>query len=132
MHPLDIATNFAQTTYMKNLKQVLIGLVVGFANGLFGAGGGSLLVPAMQKFMKFETKKSHATALAVILPLSVVSAGIYIWGVDLEWKIVMLVSAGGICGGIIGAKILNRLASWWLNILFGAFLAAGAIRMLFA
>lgn len=117
---------------MKNLKQVLIGLVVGFANGLFGAGGGSLLVPAMQKFMKFETKKSHATALAVILPLSVVSAGIYIWGVDLEWKIVMLVSAGGICGGIIGAKILNRLASWWLNILFGAFLAAGAIRMLFA
>jgi uncharacterized membrane protein YfcA len=117
---------------MRKLKFPLIGLVVGLANGLFGAGGGSLLVPALQKFMGLETKKSHATALAVILPLSVISAGIYIWGVELDWKIVLLVSGGGVCGGVIGAKILNKLAAWWLNILFGAFLAAGAIRMLFA
>lgn len=123
---------FVQNSHMKNLKLASIGLVVGLANGLFGAGGGSLLVPALQKFMKLETKKSHATTLAVILPLSVISAGIYIWGVDLEWKIVLLVSAGGICGGVIGAKLLNKLAGWWLNILFGAFLAAGAIRMLFS
>ena len=116
---------------MKKNKILPIGLVVGFANGLFGAGGGTLLVPALQKFLKFETHKSHATALAVILPLSAISAGIYIWGIALDWKVVLLVSAGGICGGVIGAKLLNRLASWWLNILFGLFLAVGAIRMLF-
>ena len=117
---------------MKTKKIIPIGLVVGLANGLFGAGGGTLLVPALQKFMRLETKKSHATALAVILPLSVISAGIYIRGVEPDWKIVGLVSLGGVCGGVIGAKILNKLAGWWLNILFGAFLAAGAIRMLFA
>jgi len=115
---------------VRKSKFIPIGLIVGFANGLFGAGGGTLLVPALQKFFKFETHKSHATALAVILPLSVISAGIYIWGVDVDWKIIALVSAGGVCGGVIGAKILNKLASWWLNILFGLFLAAGAIRML--
>jgi len=114
---------------MKKIKYGLIGIIVGFANGIFGAGGGSVLVPVLQKFM--ETHKSHATSLAVILPLSVVSAAIYVWGVDLDWKIVGFVSAGGICGGLIGAKLLNKLAAWWLNILFGAFLAAGAIRMLF-
>jgi len=130
--PVHILKLFVQNKFMKNLKIRAIGLVVGFANGLFGAGGGSLLVPAMQKFMGLETKKSHATTLAVILPLSVISAGIYIWGVELDWKIVMLVSAGGICGGVIGAKLLNKLAGWWLNILFGLFLAAGAIRMLFS
>ncbi|MCL2357653.1 MAG: sulfite exporter TauE/SafE family protein [Defluviitaleaceae bacterium] len=117
---------------MKNKKLVPIGLIVGFANGLFGAGGGTLLVPALQKFMKFETHKSHATALAVILPLSVISAIIYTWGADADWKIISLVSAGGVCGGVIGAKILNKLAAWWLNILFGLFLAVGAVRMLFA
>jgi len=117
---------------MKNKKVIPIGLVVGLLNGFFGAGGGALLVPALQKFMQFETKKSHATALAVILPLSVISAGIYIWGVELDWKIVGLVAAGGVCGGVIGAKLLNKLASWWLNILFGLFLGAGAIRMLFS
>ena len=105
---------------------------MGLANGLFGAGGGSLLVPALQKFMKLETKKSHATTLAVILPLSVISAGIYVWGLELDWSVVLFVSAGGVCGGLIGAKLLNKLAAWWLNILFGGFLAAGAIRMLFA
>jgi hypothetical protein len=117
---------------MKNKKIIPIGLAVGLLNGLFGAGGGSVLVPALQKFLKFETHKSHATALAVILPLSVVSAAIYIYGVEIDWKIVLLVSAGGVCGGVIGAKILKKLAAWWLNILFGLFLAAGAIRMLFS
>ena len=113
-------------------KIIPIGIIVGFANGLFGAGGGALLVPALQKFLDFETRKSHATTVAVILPLSAVSAGIYIWGIDIDWKIVFLVSAGGVCGGILGAKLLSKLSSWWLNILFGLFLAGGAIRMLFA
>lgn len=114
------------------MKIIPIGLVVGFANGLFGAGGGSLLVPAMQKFLKFETHKSHATALAVILPLSVISAIVYVWGVDVEWLKVLAVSAGGVVGGVIGAKLLKKLAAWWLHIIFGTMLAVGAVRMLFA
>ncbi|MCL1862106.1 MAG: sulfite exporter TauE/SafE family protein [Defluviitaleaceae bacterium] len=117
---------------MKNIKTISIGLIVGFANGLFGAGGGSILVPALQKFMGMETKKSHATALSVILPLSVVSAAIYIWGVDVEWRVVLFVSLGGVVGGIIGAKILNKLAAWWIHIIFGVLLAVGAVRMLFS
>jgi len=118
---------------MKKSKLTIpIGIVVGIANGLFGAGGGTLLVPAMEKLLKFETHKAHATALAVILPLSVISAFLYIWGTDVDWKVVALVSCGGVAGGIIGAKLLKKLDAAWLNILFGAFLAAGSIRMLFA
>jgi uncharacterized membrane protein YfcA len=117
----------------KTSKKIIpIGLVVGLANGLFGAGGGTLLVPALQKFLKLETHKSHATALAVILPLSVISAFIYISGVDVDWKSVFLVSLGGVCGGVVGAKLLKKLAAWWINIIFGVFLAVGAVRMLFA
>ncbi|MCL2456095.1 MAG: sulfite exporter TauE/SafE family protein [Defluviitaleaceae bacterium] len=118
---------------MKKEKLIIpIGIIVGFANGFFGAGGGALLVPALQKFLRMETHKSHATALAVMLPLSVVSAAIYIWGIEVDWKIVLYVSGGGVCGGIIGAKLLSKLASWWLHVLFAIFLAGGAIRMLFA
>jgi len=109
---------------------LIIGIIVGFINGLFGAGGGSLLVPALAKFAKYETHKAHATTVAVILPLSVVSALVYIWGVDVDWWAVLWVSAGGVCGGHVGAKLLSRIAGMWLNILFGLFLAAGAIRML--
>jgi len=116
---------------MKKMLSI-IGLAAGLANGLFGAGGGTLLVPALEKFLKFETHKAHATTLAVILPLSVISAVVYTWGVDVDWTALLLVSIGGVVGGIIGAKLLNKLSGAWLNMLFGIFLAAGALRMLFS
>jgi len=115
---------------MKKIK--VIGLAAGLANGLFGAGGGTVLVPALEKWMKYETHKAHATTLAVILPLSIISAIVYTWGVDIDWKAVLLVSAGGMTGGFLGAKLLNKLSGAWLNMLFGAFLAVGALRMLFS
>ena len=118
--------------YIRMKKSWLIGIIIGFVNGLFGAGGGSLLVPALEKFAKFETRKAHATTVAVILPLCIVSAIVYTWGVDVDWRAALWVSAGGVAGGVIGAKLLSKLSGAWLNILFGAFLAAGAVRMLFA
>jgi len=118
---------------MKNKKWTLpIGLLVGLANGFFGAGGGSVLVPALEKFKPLETHKAHATALAVILPLSVVSAVVYVWGVDVNWPAVAYVSAGGVVGGVVGAKVLSRISAGWLNMIFGLFLAVGAVRMLFS
>ena len=109
-----------------------IGILIGFVNGIFGAGGGSLLVPALEKFKQYETHKAHATTVAVILPLSALSAVIYIWGVEVDWGSVLWVSIGGVAGGVVGAKLLRKLSGFWLNILFGAFLAFGAVRMLFS
>ena len=62
---------------MKKMMALLIGLVTGFANGLFGSGGGTIAVPAMEKLLKTKTHMAHATAIAIILPLSVLSALIY-------------------------------------------------------
>ena len=117
---------------MKKNWTLPIGLAVGLANGLFGAGGGTVLVPALERFKPLETHKAHATSLAVILPLSIVSAVIYVWGVEVDWPAVGLVSAGGVLGGIIGARLLKKISAGWLNMLFGLFLAAGATRMLFS
>ncbi|MCL2377789.1 MAG: sulfite exporter TauE/SafE family protein [Defluviitaleaceae bacterium] len=117
---------------MKKKWTLPIGLLVGLANGLFGAGGGTVLVPTLEKFMPLETRKAHASALGVILPLSVVSAVIYVWGVDVNWPAVGLVSCGGVAGGILGARLLNKISAGWLNMIFGLFLAAGAVRMLFS
>jgi hypothetical protein len=121
--------------FQVNLKSVLtavIGIISGVANGLFGAGGGTVLVPGLERFIPLETHKAHATALAVMLPLSVVSAVVYSLSgnIEVNWLTVLYVSAGGVVGGVIGAKLLKKLSSAWLNILFGLFLAAGAIRML--
>jgi len=119
---------------IKKHAAAFVGTVAGVANGFFGAGGGSILVPGLEKFIPLETHKAHATALAVMLPLSAVSVIVYSFSgkVDVNWLTVLYVSLGGVAGGIIGAKLLSKLSAAWLNILFGLFLAAGAIRMFFA
>jgi len=114
----------------KTILSAIVGTAVGFTNGLFGSGGGTLLVPALQRFFKIETHKSHATALTVILPLSVLSAWVYSRGTDVDWRAVFWITAGGIPGGFIGAKLLKKLSSKWIHRIFGAFMIAAAARMI--
>ncbi len=106
-----------------------IGLASGLANGLFGAGGGSLLVPCMQRFLRTETHKSHATAIAVILPISIVSIFVY-RQTDFMPSMALGLSAGGIIGGLTGAMLLKKLSSSALHKIFGLFMIAAAIKMI--
>ncbi len=108
----------------------LIGLVTGFFNGLFGSGGGSILVPSFERFLKIEEHKAHSTAIAVILPLSIVSIFIYFKGTDVDLKTVFIVSLGGLLGGFIGAKYLKKIPANWLHKIFGIFMIIGAWRMI--
>ena len=59
------------STKKKKYLFALCGLFSGLVNGLFGAGGGLLAVPALERIGGLETQKSHATALLAMLPLSI-------------------------------------------------------------
>lgn len=116
----------------ENRKKVCIGMVTGFANGLFGSGGGTIVVPAMERFLGIEEHKAHATALAVILPLSVLSLGVYLWktGLGEVWQTALFASAGGLAGGVVGAKLLRQVSGVWLHRIFGGFMIAAAVRLI--
>ena len=120
---------------MNKLKNTLIastiGVVVGFFNGFFGSGGGTIVVPAMEKFMKTSTHKAHATAVAVILPLSIVSAFVYVRGADVDWVATIIISLGGMAGGFIGARLLKKTPPKILHKLFGACMILAGVRMIF-
>lgn len=111
-------------------KSIWIGIVTGFANGLFGSGGGTIVVPCLQKFLDVPTHKSHATAIAIILPLSLFSLAVYLFKVDILWKEALWVSLGGVAGGYVGAKLLSKLSGKWLHRIFGLFMVAAAVRMM--
>ncbi|HHW47488.1 MAG TPA: sulfite exporter TauE/SafE family protein [Clostridiaceae bacterium] len=115
----------------KYLKSVLIGIVTGAANGLFGSGGGTIAVPAMVLLLKTEEHKAHATAISIILPLTLVSAFMYIKSDFINWDITIKVMLGGIAGGYIGAKLLNVCPANILRKIFGIFMVLAAFRMLF-
>lgn len=112
------------------LKSGMLGLIAGVVNGLLGSGGGTILVPFMQKSLKVEQHKSHATTVAVIAPLCLVSAFFYMGNQAVEWGVLLAVSAGGVVGGLLGAKLLNKISGRWLHVLFGALMIASAVRML--
>ena len=110
-------------------RHILIGLITGVLNGLFGAGGGSIAVPAMELFLGTDEKKSHATAIAIILMLSAVSSFFYIRRGFFDWKLWLPVTIGGIAGGLVGAKVLNKISKRWLKIIFGGLIMATAVKM---
>jgi len=111
------------------MKEHGIGFITGLVNGLLGSGGGTLLVPCMERYLKIEAHKSHATAIAVIAPLCVLSAVFYGMEQMPDWKVLLLVSTGGAVGGLIGAKLLGRLSGRWLHIAFGLSMLAAGCRM---
>lgn len=115
----------------KTVKIVAAGLVAGFCNGLFGSGGGIIVVPSMTYLLAVKEHDAHATAIAVILPLSIVSAIIYLKSGYFHWDIIWKVASGGIIGGLIGAWILPRISAPQLRKIFAIFMIIAALRMLF-
>lgn len=115
----------------KYWTHIIIGLISGVLNGLFGAGGGSVVVPAMEQFLKMDEKKSHATAIAVILVLSLVSMVFYLIRGYFDFGLWKTVTVGGVIGGFAGAKLLGKIPKHWLKILFGAVIMGTAVKMIF-
>ncbi len=111
-------------------KVILAGMLTGLCNGLFGSGGGTIAVPAMVHFLGFEEHDAHATALAVILPLTMISSFIYFKNDFFDWGMIWKVALGGVGGGLLGAWLLPKLSSFWLRKIFGIFMIIAAVRML--
>ena len=113
------------------LKKAAVGLAIGVANGLFGAGGGSIAVVALNRVLKVEDKKAHATSILIILPLTIASFLVYLKDGAIDFQITWKVVAGGILGGLVGAFLLKRLSNRVVKILFSVMLIAAGIRMVF-
>jgi len=120
-----------QLTAADKLKMGTAGILAGFVNGLLGSGGGVLIVLYLTIIAKIERKNAQATAIAVILPLTVLSSIIYARRGYVDWPLLWKVSIGGIAGAVLGAFLLNKLKSKLLKKLFGIFLVIAGIRMLF-
>lgn len=115
---------------MKKIYFYILGIVTGFANGLFGSGGGILAVPMLQH-ADIGAKKSHATSISLTLPLSIISAIIYTKKDIFQWSQALPLIPAGIVGAIVGSIFLKRIPNLLLKRIFGGFLIAAGIRMLF-
>ena len=113
------------------IKKVILGLIAGIICGLFGTGGGMILVPAFIYMLKIEPKKARATSLFCMLIMVIVSSIFYYKNNYIEWKVGVFCAIGGIVGGYLGAKILKKVPDYVLKIAFTIFIAYYSFRMLF-
>ena len=104
-------------------------MIIGIINGLLGAGGGMLAVPLL-KNEGLGQKEAHATSIALILPLSVISAVTYLLkgSVDLGDAVPYLLP--GAIGAVLGAFLLGKISDKWLRKVFGVFMIWAGIRLL--
>jgi uncharacterized membrane protein YfcA len=113
----------------KKHKLFLIG--AGFLNGLFGAGGGMIIVPILRS-CGLDEKKAHALCVAVILPLCLLSACIYLFMDQVTAKDPLPYLPWTLGGSIIGSILLPKCKAKFLKILFAALIIFAAGRMLFS
>lgn len=117
---------------LKVLKRIALavgGALVGLVNGLLGGGGGTLVVPCYELFGDMEEKKAHASAIATILPLSVVSGIIYGMKGYFELQSGLITTVGVMIGGIIGALLLKGINSKLLSAIFYGIMVYAGIKM---
>jgi len=113
------------------LSAVITGILAGFLNGIFGGGGGMVVVPMLTKFLKLSEKTAHATAILIILPLSLSSALFYLTFGSLEQKSAFPIILGVTLGGIIGAILLKKLPAKKIAFIFYTAMLFSGIKMLF-
>lgn len=113
----------------KNLLTAAAGLLIGAVNGLLGAGGGMVAVPLLKK-LGLSQKEAHANAIAVILPISVLSAALYLFKDYVDLKDSFAYIPTGIAGAIIGTYILKKISPKWLKRIFGCFMVYAGVRLL--
>lgn len=111
-------------------KLIAIGITAGIVNGIFGSGGGTIVVPSLIFLIGMEDYKAHATAISIILPLSAISTIIYLINNTIPIKQSLMVMTGGLFGSFLGAKFLHKIPVHMLRKIFGSVIIYTAIRMI--
>ncbi|MCL2636837.1 MAG: sulfite exporter TauE/SafE family protein [Oscillospiraceae bacterium] len=116
--------------FIKKQAKALTGALCGLLNGLFGSGGGVIAVPMLRLF-GLEARKSHATSVAIIFFLSIMSVIAYGFRGSLEWKTALAYVPWGIAGAVLGSLLLKKVPNSLLRRIFGVVVLASAVRILF-
>ncbi|WP_438853961.1 sulfite exporter TauE/SafE family protein [Agromyces sp. M3QZ16-3] len=112
-------------------RLALVGVVGGLLSGLFGVGGGIVMVPLLILLAGMDQRRASATSLAAIVPTALVGSIAYLVNGQVDLVAAALVALGGVVGGWIGATLLAKLPLEWLRWLFIVLLVVVAIRLAF-
>jgi uncharacterized protein len=122
--------------YQAVIILILIGLAAGVLSGLVGVGGGIVLVPALVYFLNYNQHQAQGTSLGVLtFPVTILAFLSYYreclnTGSPIELKVILIIAAGFIVGGLLGSSFAVKIEQSTLKKLFALILFYTAIKML--
>lgn len=117
---------------MNPILYVALGALAGIFGGLFGIGGGTILIPAFVYLLGFTQHQAQGTTLAIMVPpIGLLAAWRYWQAGNVKLSVALFVCIGFFIGGLLGAHFANYINDMALKRIFGAFLLIVAVRMIF-
>lgn len=114
----------------KFLGLILAGLGAGAVNGLFGAGGGMVLVPLLSLLTPLEENEIFGASIAIILPICIVSITATAITGSIAWRESLLYLIGSAAGGLAAGLWGHKIPAKWLHRGLGILIIWGGIRYL--
>lgn len=111
-------------------KACLSGALTGLVNGIFGAGGGMVLIPLMTKLCGVDDRRAFASSIAVVLPICLSSLAVYALTGNLHAQNIWPYLLGGFLGGIAGGLVFRKIPTAFLHKALGVFILWGGLRLL--
>ena len=114
----------------KYLGITLAGLAAGAVNGLFGAGGGMVLVPLLGLLTDISDEDIFPTSISIILPICLVSLAVTAFSAPIPWRSSVPYLLGSAVGGVLAGIFGRKIPTVWLHRLLGIMILWGGVRYL--
>lgn len=108
---------------------MLIGLGAGLLAGMFGVGGGILIVPMLVVVMKFDQRFANGTSLAALVPIAVSNIFTYWAHGHIDWHLAGFIVIGALAGAVLGTHLLQIINRRALALIFSSVMIFAAIRL---
>lgn len=114
----------------KYLGSALAGAGAGAVNGLFGAGGGMVLVPLLCWLTDIEDSEIFPSSVSIILPICLVSLAVTAVNGTIAWEAALPYLFGSTAGGVLAGIFGQRIPTRWLHKTLGILILWGGVRYL--
>lgn len=111
-------------------KTTIAGVLTGLINGIFGAGGGMVLVPLLRASTDLEEQEIFPSSVSIMLPMCIVTLFIYGSRQPLPWADALPYLIGSALGGTAAGLFGSRIPVLWLHRILGMLILWGGIRYL--
>ena len=108
---------------------MIVGLAAGLLGGLFGVGGGLIMVPGLVSFAGMDRRLAHGTSLAATLPIAIASLITYVSHGNVDWPVAFFLAIGAIAGAVVGTALLHVIPKTLLIIIFVITVLATALQL---